>query len=164
MPYIYEVGPINYLNLSDAERNAVLASFDSALQQLSSAVVFRIKLDRMSVVVGSDLYNVSYRRYFLESKQRLDGFLAAMGMQEKFVRLVDVPSYDINTNLSKYVFLEGGDLAKAYTITGVASDLDVAFLAMDRGERSTTGHDRRGPNQDRAAEERRVNGVMAARF
>jgi len=136
LSYIYEAAPINYFNLSEPERNAVLTSFVSALQQLSSAVVFRIKLDRMSVVVGNDLYNVSYRRYFLESNQQLDGFLAAMGMREKFVRLVDIPEYSINTNLSKYVVLDGGDLTKAYTITGVASDLDVAFLAMDRGEGS----------------------------
>jgi len=90
----------------------------------------------MSVVVGGDLYKVSYRRYFLESNQRLGGFLAAMGMQEKFVRLIDVPGYNISTNLQKYAVLDGGDLAKAYTITGVSSDLGVAFLAMDRGEGS----------------------------
>ena len=134
--YVYEVSPINYFNLDDHERNAVLAAFAAALQQLSSAIVFHVKLDTMSVVVGSDLYNVSYRRYFIEGNQPLDGFLAAMGMQEKYVRLVDVPGYAISANLSKYVALDHGDIAKAYTITGVASDLDVAFLAMDRGEGS----------------------------
>lgn len=66
MSYVYEVGPINYFNLGEPERNAVLAAFASALQQLSSAVVFRVKLDTMNLLVGSDLYNVNYRRYFLE--------------------------------------------------------------------------------------------------
>ncbi|MDV3243906.1 MAG: hypothetical protein LYZ66_01875 [Nitrososphaerales archaeon] len=138
MSYIYEVGPVNYFNLVEPERNSILAAFAAALQQLSSAVVFRVKLDKMSVVVGSDLYNISYRRYFLESNHRLDGFLAAMGMQEKFVRLVNVPGYSISTTLSKYVVLDGGDLAKAYTITGVASDLDVAFLAMEGGKAASS--------------------------
>ena len=88
MSFIYEVGPINYFNLSESERNAVLANFVSALQQLSSAVVFHVRLDSMSVVVGNELYSVNYRRYFLESDQSLEGLLAAMGLQEKFVRLL----------------------------------------------------------------------------
>ena len=59
MSFIYEVGPINYFNLNEQERNAVLSSFVSALQQLSSAVVFHVKLDSMSVVVGNQLYSVT---------------------------------------------------------------------------------------------------------
>jgi hypothetical protein len=74
--YVYEVGPINYFNLDDHERNAVLAAFAAALQQLSSAIVFRVKLDTMSVVVGSDLYDVRYRRYFVEGGQPLEGIHA----------------------------------------------------------------------------------------
>ena len=136
MSYVYEVGPVNYFNLSEPERNAVLASFAAALQQLSSAVVFHVKLDSMSVVVGNELYSVNYRRYFLESDQPLEGFLAAMGLQEKYVRLMEVPQYGIASNLPRYVVLENGDLAKAYTITGVSSELDVAFLARDMGEGS----------------------------
>jgi len=136
LTYIYEVGPINYFNLSDPERNAVLAGFASALQQRSSAVVFRIKLDNMSVVVGNDLYSVNYRRYFLESDQPLESFLAVMGLQEKYVRLMEIPGYTIASNLPRYAVLESGELAKAYTITGISSDLDVAFLARDMGEGS----------------------------
>ncbi|MDG6949233.1 MAG: hypothetical protein JRM77_05185 [Nitrososphaerota archaeon] len=136
MTYIYEVGPINYFNLSEPERNAVLSGFASALQQLSAAAVFHVRLDSMSVVVGNELYSVAYRRYFLESDQPLEGFLAAMGLQEKYVRLMEVPAYPVASNLPRYVVLENGDLAKAYTITGVSSDLDVAFLARDMGEGS----------------------------
>ena len=134
--YVYEVGPINYFNLSEPERNAVLAGFASSLQQLSSAVVFHVRLDTMSVVVGSELYSVKYRRYFLEGDEPLEGFLAAMGLQEKFVRLMEMPGYAVASNLPRYAVLDNGDLAKAYTITGVSSDLDIAFLAMDRGEGS----------------------------
>jgi hypothetical protein len=134
--YAYEVGPINYFNLSEPERNAVLAGFASALQQLSSAVVFHVRLDTMSVVVGNELYSLNYRRYFLESVQPLEGFLAAMGLQEKYVRLMEVPNYTVASNLPRYAVLENGDLAKAYTITGVSSDLDIAFLARDMGEGS----------------------------
>src|SRR2546422_1056360 len=43
MPYVYEVSAINYFNLSEPERNSVLAAFAAALQQLSSAVVFHVK-------------------------------------------------------------------------------------------------------------------------
>jgi hypothetical protein len=136
MSYVYEVGPINYFNLSEPERNAVLAGFASSLQQLSSAVVFHVRLDTMSVVVGNELYSVKYRRYFLEGDEPLEGFLAAMGLQEKFVRLMEMPRYKVTNNLPKYAVLDNGDLAKAYTITGVSSDLDIAFLAMDRGEGS----------------------------
>ncbi|MDG6989993.1 MAG: hypothetical protein JRM99_01075 [Nitrososphaerota archaeon] len=136
MSFIYEVGPINYFNLSEPERNAVLANFLSALQQLSSAVVFHVRLDSMSVVVGNELYSVNYRRYFLESDQSLEGLLAAMGLQEKYVRLMEKPAYVVASNLPRYVVLDNGDLAKAYTITGVSSDLDIAFLAKDMGEGS----------------------------
>ncbi|MDG7012695.1 MAG: DUF92 domain-containing protein [Nitrososphaerota archaeon] len=52
MSYVYEVAPVNYFNLNEPERNAVLAGFAAALQQLSSAVVFHVRLDNMSVVVG----------------------------------------------------------------------------------------------------------------
>ncbi|MDG7022948.1 MAG: hypothetical protein JRN45_00345 [Nitrososphaerota archaeon] len=131
--YVYEVGPINYFNLSEPERNAVLAGFAAALQQLSSAVVFHVRLDTMSVVVGDELYSVDYRRYFLESDQPLEGFLAVMGLQEKYVRLMETPGYAVASNLPRYAVLDNGDLAKAYAITGVSSDLDVAFLAMERG-------------------------------
>jgi hypothetical protein len=134
--HVYEVGPINYFNLDEQERNAVLAGFAVAMQQLSSAVVFHVRLDTMSVVVGNELYGVKYRRYFIESDQLLEGFLATAGLQEKYVRLMDTPSYAIASNLPKYVVLDNGDLAKAYTITGVSSDLDIAFLAMDRGDGS----------------------------
>ena len=51
----------------------------------------------------------------------LEGFLAAMGLQEKFVRLMEMPGYAIASNLSRYAVLDNGDLAKAYTITGVSS-------------------------------------------
>ena len=136
MSYVYEVGPINYFNLSEPERNAVLTAFAAALQQLSSAVVFHVRLDTMSVVIGNELYSVNYRRYFLEGDQPLEGFLATMGLQEKYVRLMEVPSYSVASNLPRYVVLDNGDLAKTYTITAVSSDLEVAFLARDMGEGS----------------------------
>ena len=110
MSYIYEVGPINYFNLGEQERNAVLAGFAASLQQLSSAVVFHVKLDMMSVVVGNDLYNVNYRRYFLESDQPLEGFLATMGLQEKYVRLMEMPQYRVANSLPRYAVLDNGDL------------------------------------------------------
>jgi hypothetical protein len=136
LSFIYEVGPINYFNLSEPERNAVLSGFVSALQQLSSAVVFHVRLDSMSVVVGNELYSVNYRRYFLEGDQSLEGFLATMGLQERYVRLMEKPPYNVASNLPRYAVLENGDLVKAYTITGISSDLDVAFLAKDMGEGS----------------------------
>jgi hypothetical protein len=86
LSYVYEVGPINYFNLSETERNAVLAGFAASLQQLSSAVVFHVRLDTMSVVVGDELYSVNYRRYFIEGDRPLEGFLAAMGLQDMYVR------------------------------------------------------------------------------
>jgi hypothetical protein len=86
LSYVYEVGPINYFNLSEPERNAVLAGFAASLQQLSSAVVFHVRLDTMSVVVGDELYSVNYRRYFIEGDRPLEGFLAAMGLQDMYVR------------------------------------------------------------------------------
>ena len=134
MTFIYEVGPINYFNLSEPERNAVLAAFAAALQQLSFAAVFHVRLDSMSVVVGNELYIINYRRYFLESDQPLEGFLAAIGLAEKYVRLMEIPSYSVASNLPRYVVLEDAGLAKAYTITAVSSDLEVAFLARDMGE------------------------------
>src|SRR3989454_3558435 len=136
MSYIYEVSATNYLNLSESERNSVLAAFAAALQQLSSAVVVHVNLDMMSVVVGNDLYSVNYRRYFLESDQPLEGFLATMGLQGKYVRLMEMPQYRVASNLPRYVVLDNGDLAKAYTVTGVSSYLDIAFLAKDVGEGS----------------------------
>ena len=125
MPYVYEVGPINYFNLGEAERSAVLAGFASALQQLSSAVTFRIKLDNMSVVVGNELYSVNYRRYFIESDQPLEGFLATMGLQERYVRLMETPGYKVASNLPRYAVLDSGDLAKAYTITDLILDAEM---------------------------------------
>ncbi|MDG7016533.1 MAG: hypothetical protein JRM82_04065, partial [Nitrososphaerota archaeon] len=108
--YTYEIGPINYFNLSEPERSAVLAGFAAALQQLSSAVVFHVRLDTMSVVVGDELYSVNYRRYFLESDEPLEGFLAVMGLQEKYVRLMEVPGHSVASNLPRYVVLDNGDL------------------------------------------------------
>ena len=134
--YVYEVGPINYFNLGDVERNAVLAGFASSLQQLSSPVVFHVKLDTMSVVVGNELYSVKYRRYFVEGDEPLEGFLATMGLQEKYVRLMDMPHYNVANNLPRYAVLDNGDIAKAYTVTGLSSELDIAFLAMDIAEGS----------------------------
>src|SRR3989454_10062681 len=136
MSYVYEVSATNYFNLSEPERNSVLAAFAAALQQLSSAVVVHVNLDMMSVVVGNDLYSVNYRRYFLESDQPLEGFLATMCLQEKYVRLMEMPQYRVSSDLPRYVVLDNGDLAKAYTVTGVSSYLDIAFLAKDMGEGS----------------------------
>ena len=135
-PFVYELGPVNYFNLSEPERNAVLAGFASSLQQLSSPVVFHVRLDVMSVVVGDELYSVKYRRYFVEGDEPLEGFLGAMGLQEKYVRLMEMPRYSVVSNLPRYGVLDNGDLAKAYTVTGLSSDLDVAFLAADAGEGS----------------------------
>jgi hypothetical protein len=136
MPFIYEVGPINYFNLGESDRASVLDAFAAALQQLSSAVVFHVRRDNMNVVVGNDLFSVSYRRYFLESELPIEGFLASMGLQDKFVRLLEMPGYLVSSNLSRYAVLDDGDLVKAYTVTGVSSDLDAAFLARDMGEGS----------------------------
>jgi len=134
--YVYEVGPINYFNLSEPEQGAVLSCFAVALQQLSSAVVFHVRLDSMKVVAGNELYSVGYRRYFLASDEPLEGFLAAMGLQGKYARLMEVPAYAVADNRPRYVVLQNGDVAKAYTITAVSSELDVAFLARDMGEGS----------------------------
>ena len=136
LPFVYEVGPINYFNLSQPEQNAVLSGFAVALQQLGSATVFRVRLDSMNVVLGNEIYSVSYRRYFLESDEPLESFLAAMGIQERCVKSMEAPAYLIAESLPRYVLLQNGDLAKAYTITAVSSELDVAFLAKDLGEGS----------------------------
>ena len=102
----------------------------------------------MSVLVGDELYSVKYRRYFLESDEPLEGFLATMGLQEKYVRLMEMPRYKVDGNLPRYAVLDNGDLAKAYTVTGLSSDLDIAFLAMDMGEGSIIDYDGRGQGQD----------------
>jgi len=136
LAYVYEVGPINFFNLSEPEQGAVLSGFAAALQQLSSAVTLFAKLDSMSLAVGNDLYKVSYRRYYLEGDRLLDDFLATMGLNAKRFDSMESPRYGVARNHPRYVALDNGDLAKAYTITGVSSDLDFAFLAKDMGRGS----------------------------
>ncbi len=134
--YVYEVNPVNYFNLGEEERGAVLARFASGLQQLSSTAVFHIRLDKMSVVVGNEIYEVKYRRYFVEGPVLLDGFLAAIGMQGRYVRVLELPQYNVVANLPKYAVLDTGDLVKAYTVTGLSPELETAFLAANMGESS----------------------------
>lgn len=54
MSYLYEVGPINYFDLSEPGWNAVLTGFATAPRQLSSPVVFHVKPDAASVFVGGE--------------------------------------------------------------------------------------------------------------
>jgi len=41
----------------------------------------------------------TYRRYFFESDQPLESFPATVGLQEKCVRLVDMPGYVVASSL-----------------------------------------------------------------
>ena len=134
MPYLYEVAPINFFNLNEPERDAVLGGFAAALQQLSTAVTLFAKLDSMSLAVGDDLYKVSYRRYYLEGDSPLDDFLPTMGLSAR--QSDPITRYKVAQDHPRYAALDNGDLAKAYTITGVSSDLDFAFLAKDMGRGS----------------------------
>ena len=136
MQFLYEANPINFFNLNPPERNAVLGGFAAALQQLSSAVTLFARLDSMSLVVGNDLYKVTYRRYFLEGDQPLDDFLATMRLNAKPTNSMESSQYKVAKDYPRYASLDNGDLAKAYTMTGVSSDLDFAFLAKDMGRGS----------------------------
>ena len=52
----------------------------------------------MKVTVGNEIYSVGYRRDFLASVEPLEGFLAAMGLHEKYARLPEIPAYSVSDN------------------------------------------------------------------
>lgn len=123
---VYELKPVNFFNLQEEERAAVLSSFLSILNSLTTLASFYIITDVSEVKVGSYLIRQPYKRYFLETDESLDGILASSGL--RFVKLLEVPRPKVKGGVRNFMVLEDGRLARAFNAYGLPSKLAYGFL------------------------------------
>ncbi len=126
MKNVYELKPVNFFNLAEDERNAVLGSFVSILNSLTSLASFYIITDVSQVMVGNYVIRQPYKRYFLETDENLDGVLASSGL--RFVKLLEVPRPKVKGGVRNFMILEDGKLARSFNVYGLPSRLPYGFL------------------------------------
>ncbi|MDG6930164.1 MAG: hypothetical protein JRN26_01805 [Nitrososphaerota archaeon] len=124
--YVYELKPVNFFNLVHEEQQATLGSFVSLLNNLGSLASFHIKGDVSEVKVLDSVIRQPYKRYFVESKENLDGVLASSGF--RFVKVLEVPQLKVRGAVRNFMVLENGRLARVFNVYSLPSKLPVGFL------------------------------------
>ena len=124
---VYELKPINFFNLSEGERSAVLDSFVGLINSVSSLTSFYVMTDLSRVVAGSNVIEQKYKRYFIETEDDLDGALAGYGF--RFVKLLSMPRPKVKGAVRNFMILEDGRLARVFNAYALPSQLPYGFLS-----------------------------------
>ncbi len=124
---IYELRPVNFFNLNEEDQKAVLESFVSIANQLSSLASFYIISDVSRVRAGSSVFSQKYKRYFIESSENIDGVLLGSGF--RFVKALSLPRPEARGSYRNFMVLEDGRLARVFNMYALPSQLFAGFLS-----------------------------------
>src|SRR5579863_829601 len=76
---VYELRSVNLTNLPEKEQGAVLDRFASFLDSLTEPITFHIVQDEREVEAVGALYQVPFKRFFLETRSQMDSLVLKLG-------------------------------------------------------------------------------------
>src|SRR5271157_157322 len=112
---IYELRSINLANLPEKEQGAVLDRFASFLDSLMGAITFHIVQDEREVESIGAVYQIPYKRFFLETHSQVDSLVHSLGT--RMVRAHALPMIKVCKVYPKYLVDSHGNHVQTYCIT-----------------------------------------------
>src|SRR5207244_9457532 len=93
----YELRSINLVNLPEKEQGSVLDRFASFLDSLTEPIAFHIVQDEREVEAVGAIYQIPYKRFFVEAHSQVDSLVQKLG-----TRLTRVHELPVITQSSVY--------------------------------------------------------------
>ncbi|HUH99844.1 MAG TPA: hypothetical protein VLY65_02265, partial [Nitrososphaerales archaeon] len=124
---IYELRSVNLTNLPEKEQGAVLDRFASFLDSLTEPITFHIVQDEREVGAIGALYQIPYKRFFVETPSQADSLILKLGT--RMTRVYAIPSIKVATVNPKYIVDSSGRYLQTYSITRLGGALVPGFLA-----------------------------------
>src|ERR1700730_2712950 len=76
---LYELRSVNLANLPEKEQGSVLDRFASFLDSLTEPITFHIVQDEREVEAIGALYQIPYKRFFVETRSQADSLIQKRG-------------------------------------------------------------------------------------
>ena len=124
---LYELRSVNLANLPEKEQGSVLDRFASFLDSLTEPITFHIFQDEREVEAIGALYQIPYKRFFLETHSQVDSLVQKLGT--RMVRVHALPQIKPDTVHPKYIIDSEGRYIQTYCITRLGGTLVPGFLA-----------------------------------
>ena len=126
-PVVYELRSVNLSNLPEKEQGAVLDRFASFLDCLTEPITFHIVQDEREVGAVGALYQIPYKRFFVETPSQADPLILKLGT--RMTRVHAIPSIKVAAVNPKYIVDSDGRYLQTYCITRLGGALVPGFLA-----------------------------------
>jgi hypothetical protein len=124
---VYELRSVNLANLPEKEQGSVLDRFASFLDSLMEPITFHIVQDEREVESIGALYNIPYKRFFVETRSQVDSLVQKLGT--RMVRVHALPQIRLATVSPRYIVDPEGLYVQTYCITRLGGTLVPGFLA-----------------------------------
>ena len=125
--FVYELRSVNLTNLPEKEQGAVLDGFASFLDSLTEPITFHIVQDEREVEAVGALYQIPYKRFFVETHSQVDSLVLKLGT--RITRVHAIPSIKMAGVHPKYIVDSEGRYVQTYCITRLGGTLVPGFLA-----------------------------------
>src|SRR5450759_55449 len=126
-PVVYELRSVNLSNLPEKEQGAVLDRFASFLDSLTEPIMFHIVQDEREVGAVGALYQIPYKRFFVETLSQVDSLVLKLGT--RMTRVHAVPSFNTTRVNPRHIVDSDGRYVQTYCITRLGAALVPGFLA-----------------------------------
>jgi type IV secretion system protein VirB4 len=126
-PVIYELRSVNLSNLPEKEQGAVLDRFAVFLDSLTEPITFHIVQDERVVEGIGAMYQIPYKRFFVETRSQVDSLVLKLGT--RMARAHALPLIKMAGIHPKYIVDSEGHYIQTYCITRLGGALMPGFLA-----------------------------------
>jgi len=126
-PVVYELRSVNLSNLPEKEQGTVLDRFASFLDSLTEPITFHIVQDEREVAAVGALYQIPYKRFFVETASQADSLILMLGT--RMTRVHAIPSVKTTRVQPKYIIDSQGRYVQTYCVTRLGGALVPGFLA-----------------------------------
>jgi hypothetical protein len=124
---IYELRSINLSNLPEKEQGSVLDRFATFLDSLIEPITFYIVQDEREVEAIGAMYQIPYKRFFVETSSQVDSLVQKLGT--RMVRAHALPLVKAAKTYPRYIVDSEGHHVQTYCITRLGGTLVPGFLA-----------------------------------
>ena len=124
---IYELKSVNLANLPEKEQGSVLDRFASFLDSLTESITFHIAQDKREVEAIGAIYQMPYKRFYLETHSQVDSLVQKLGT--RMVRVHALPQIEWTKVYPRYIIDSERRYVQTYCITRLGGTLLPGFLA-----------------------------------
>ena len=123
--YIYELFPMNFVDLPDKEQDRIVDNFREFLNSLDGQVKITIARSSKEVALGDSAFEAKYFRFFIQSKEPIDAQLETAGLN--YQRTTESPEPKITRAFKSFAAVEGGQTLQTATICELPPTLTEGF-------------------------------------